>query len=105
MHRAFPARGPVLPVCIASDIMLLFLTWKEAKWGWGQHPACPRLSRADLEADAEDWAQVGCGTGVERGLAVGRGRGCTRMEEEHLEVRQVFLHSRACRLPTCYLLH
>lgn len=27
------------------------------------------------------------------------------MEEEHLEVMEVFLHSRACRLPTCYLLH
>ena len=53
---------------------------REAKWGWGQHPACPRLSRADLEADAEDWAQVGCGTGVERGLAVGRGRGTLLLE-------------------------
>lgn len=36
----------------------------------------------------------GSGTGVERGLAKRQGQGCTRMEEEHLEVRQVFLHSR-----------
>lgn len=32
----------------------------------------------------------------------GLGLGC---REEHLEVMQVRLHSRACRLPICYLSH
>lgn len=45
------------------------------------------------------------GAGVGLGLAAGRGRGWAGVEEEHLEVMKVFLHSRACQLPTCYLLH
>lgn len=48
---------------------------------------------------------MGYGAGVELGLAAGGGRGWAGMGQEHLEVREVFLHSRACRLPTCYLLH
>lgn len=95
-----------LSLYIALNLLLLIShKLKTQRWG-GARSLC------GLGHTEQIWRQmlrpghrwdVGAGAGL--GLAGGRRRARAGMEEEHLEVMEVFLHSRACRLPTCYLLH